>query len=441
MLVPLGIGAYKRADGFVPEVRCLNMYVEKDDSGLSPDKTLRIQRPGIVQHAKFTESVRSLAYWPARTAQVVLSGSSLYIDGFLVPGSVLGAGMSPIAATAFMLAMAAGEKLYLYDTALTEVTLPEGRVTQDVDQINSYVIVATPDGRFYWVEPNEKTIDPLNFATAESSADGLKAVRRLGDEIWLFGQESIEVWQPTGDSDLPFARAPGRLFQRGCLERDTVRRFDNALVWVGEDGSVYRAAAVPQYISNPGIDERIRKRTNRLSAWTFKSDGHEFYVLNVPGQGSFAYDASTQEWCEFASPGKIGWDATMGYDSPDGITYASGLSSNSVWRVNEAVTTDLGVPFERIVTGTVSIMGQTPRNDSISIGVGASVDCVIRLRHKDGQNEFPAYYEELDARAPIDICNMYRLGMPEQPYRTFEISCVDDARIRIAGMVANGAWK
>lgn len=441
MIVPLGFGAYRRTDAFVPEVKCLNLYLEKDDSGLSPDKTLRIQRPGLSLYAAMSAPVRGLVHWSARSAQTVVAGNSLVIGGTSVDNGIGGTGIAPMVGTAFVMAIIGGTSLYLYKTVVTPVTLPDGRAAQDLDQINSYVIVANPDGRFYWVEPDEMTIDPLNFATAESSADGLKAVRRLGDELWFFGQESIEVWQPTGDADLPFARAPGRLFQRGCLERDTVRRFDNALVWVGEDGSVYRAAAVPQYISNPGLDERIRKRTGNLSAWTFKSDGHEFYVLSIPGQGSFAYDASTQEWCEFASPGKVGWDVVLGYDSPDGNTYTASLDANSVWKVDEAASSDAGVAFERAVTGTVAIVGQAPRNDSISIGVGASDACVIRLRYKDGQDEFPAYYEEIDVRPPIDICNMYRLGMPDQPYRTFEVSCVDDVRIRIAGMVVNGAWK
>lgn len=441
MLVPLGISAYKRNDGFVPEVRCLNLYLEKDDSGLSPDKTLRIQRPGLATLMAYPGAIRALGYWYGKSVQIIVSGKVLMIDGAGVAGNINGTGIAPIVGTAFVIAIAIPEAVYLYDTALTTVALPDSRIVQDIDQINSYLIVPNPDGRFYWIEPGEKVIDPLNFATVESSADGLKAVRRLGDELWFFGQESIEVWQPTGDADLPFARAPGRLFQRGCLDRDTVRRFDNALVWVGEDGSVYRASAVPQYISNPGIDERIRKRTAALSAWVFKSDGHEFYVLNIPGQGSFAYDASTQEWCEFSSPNKIGWDAVLGYDGPDGVTYAAGTGSGRVWKLDEASATDGGIAFERSLTGTIAIVGQTPRNDSLSVGVGASEDCTIRIRYKDGQGEFPEYYDELDVRAPIDICNMYRLGMPDQPYRTFEVSCVDDVRIRIAGMVANGAWK
>src|SRR5690606_37306686 len=57
----------------------------------------------------------------------------------------------------------------------------------DVATIASYVIcipvqVGEFIGRFYWIEPGEVTIDPLNFATAESSPDGILGVEVSGDK-------------------------------------------------------------------------------------------------------------------------------------------------------------------------------------------------------------------------------------------------------------------
>src|SRR5690606_7084325 len=137
--------------------------------------------------------------------------------------------------------------------------------------------------------------------------DGLIAGRRLESEMFFFGQTSIEPWQLTGDPDAPFQKAIGRQYERGCRDRDSVRRFDNSLMWVGENNNVYRAGAQPEVVADEGISERIRKATGATSAITFSVDRHEFYALRIPGQGTFLLDASTREWCRWKSAGMAEW--------------------------------------------------------------------------------------------------------------------------------------
>lgn len=429
--VPLGQKAYKRASAFLPEVRLVNMYLEKDDSGISPDGTLRIQRPGLVSAYALPAPLSAMQYWPAKAVYLSVSGGKLY-SGQTSLGSVE-AGPASIAVTTLAAGVVAGGKFFTTDgTTVTPVAIPDDRIAVDVDQLNGYFLVLTDTGRFYWLVPGETEIDALDFATAESSGDKGRAIRRIGDEFFIFGSDSTEVWQSTGDLDAPFARAGGRLYQRGVMDRETVRRFDNALVWVGDDGTVYRLGSVPQAISEPAIDERIRRRSGTLSAWTFKVDGHEFYALRIPGQGVFAFDASTQSWCELT------WALAVG-ETVDGTTMA-GAADGKVYRLDANTATDAGVAFERAVTGTVGFIGRGPRNDSVSIGIGSSANCVIRLRWQDGQDGYPEYYDEESVRAPMDVATYYRLGQPDQPHRTFEVSVVDPVIVRIAGMMANESW-
>jgi len=436
-IVPLGIGSFKRADGLVPDVVLRNMYLEKDMSGISPDQTLRIQRPGLTRIASYTGLMRGVHYRTATGERLVVAGNTLYSTE-QPQGTIAGSGIAALVSTPFASIIAGGGIAYLYDTSIITLELPDdapsGGFVQDVDQLNAYGIVLLPNGRFYWLVPGETTIDPLNFATAESLPDKAVAVRRLGDEFWIFGTQNVEVWQPTGDLDAPFQRASGRNFERGCLARDTVRRFDNTLVWVGDDYQVYRASSVPQVISDPGIAERIRKATSPCSAWVYSMDGHSFYVLRVPGQGVLAYDASTQVWSEFT------WPVLVGYQEA-GETIVGSAVDSRLWRVDADAMTDDGAVIERTVTATVPMLGKPPRNDSVSIGTGSSVDCTIRLRWKDGQDDYPAFYEELLVRAPFDVGTLWRLGSPDQPYRSYEISCVEPVRIRIAGMMANEGWR
>jgi hypothetical protein len=437
-VIPLALKAYARADAFVPEVVCLNMLLEKDESGLSPDNTLRIQRPGLVTTTTLPAPLRGLSHISKNGHRLAVSGDQLYDNGANV-GGVYGQGLTPMVSTAFVTAIVGGDRAFLYNTTVSLLAMPDNRPVNDVEQLNGYILLSCPDGRFYWLEPGQTVVDGLNFATAESSADGLVAIVRVAEDILMLGAESGEWWQATGDADAPFQRVSGRGYERGCLSRDSVQRFDNSVVWVGDDCNVYRGGAVPELISDSGISERIRKRTGSPSAWVFGPDGHKLYVLRIPGQGTFTYDASTRSWAQFSSPGMDLWLPHVGYEL-DGIAIAGSSIDGRIWTVTPTAIDDDGVAFPRTVSATVPVLGKPPRNDSLTLGVGCSADCSVWLRWKDGQDDFPAYPEELEVRAPLDLATVWRLGMPDQPYRTFEFTVNDPVRVQFNGAVVNAAW-
>src|SRR6185312_3453769 len=73
---------------------------------------------------------------------------------------------------------------------LRQVYVPDDAGAISVAVINSFVIVVPVQGndikgRFYWIEPGESTINPLNFATAERNPDGVNQVVVFGDMFWL----------------------------------------------------------------------------------------------------------------------------------------------------------------------------------------------------------------------------------------------------------------
>lgn len=147
--------------------------------------------------------------------------------------------------------------------SLTQVQVPDDVGVVSVGFVAGYVIVVIAqgfdvNGRFYWIEPGETTIDPLNFATAERSPDPVHSVRVVGDQFWLLGTNSTEVWYPTGDPITPFSRVQGRLFDRGIWEGTDVQIKDSVIV-VDTDGVVYNIGSSPQRVSDHSIEERIRK--------------------------------------------------------------------------------------------------------------------------------------------------------------------------------------
>jgi hypothetical protein len=148
---------------------------------------------------------------------------------------------------------------------LTTVDMPDDLAPVSVAFVAGYVIVVPKttnvsgfNGRFFWIEPGETFIRPLNFATAERSPDPLFAVRVVGDQFWLLGEKTTEVWYPTGDFEVPFLRVQGQVFDRGTVE-GTDAQIKDTIIVADSDGVVYAiSGGAPQRISDNSVEERIR---------------------------------------------------------------------------------------------------------------------------------------------------------------------------------------
>ena len=142
--------------------------------------------------------------------------------------------------------------------SLNGVVTPDDVGIVSLSSLASFAVaVVANSARFYWILPGELTIDPLNFATAESEPDELIQVLRVGDALYFLGQTSTEVWYASGDATAPFLRQQGLAFSQGTIEGTAVQ-IRQQLFTVAEDGIVYQVAGAPRRISNNGIEERVR---------------------------------------------------------------------------------------------------------------------------------------------------------------------------------------
>lgn len=152
--------------------------------------------------------------------------------------------------------------------ALQGCTMPDGVSPLSLTQVSSYVLVSVANTqRFYWVNPGEVVIDPLDFASKESSPDPIQSMRCVGDQVLIMGEKSTENWYATGNFAAPFAPIEGRVYARGVINATPVV-VDDGVILVGDDGRVYSIGFQPgdttdaswgvTRISNNGIEERIR---------------------------------------------------------------------------------------------------------------------------------------------------------------------------------------
>lgn len=148
-------------------------------------------------------------------------------------------------------------------TTFRQVPTPDDVGIKSVCFLSGFIICVCAqgygvNGRFYWIEPGETTIAPLNFATAERLPDGVLSCRAVGDQLWLFGTDTTEIWYITGDPTALFQRVQGRLFDHGVWEGTDVQIGDNLFV-VDAEGVVYSmSGGGPVRISDHSVEERIR---------------------------------------------------------------------------------------------------------------------------------------------------------------------------------------
>ncbi len=228
-------------------------------------------------------------------------------------GTISGTGQVSIADNGTQLFIACNPRSYIYNevtNAFAEITDPDFTGAVTVGYLDGYFVYNEPNSQKVWVTQllDGTQVDPLSFASAEGSPDGLVAINVNHREAWLFGTDSVEVWYDAGLPDFPLTRIQGAFNELGCAAAFSVAKLDNSIFWLAKDargqGVIYRSQGYSgQRISTHAIEWQIQQYANMSDAvgYTYQQDGHAFYVLNFPtADRTWVYDVSTQGWHERA---------------------------------------------------------------------------------------------------------------------------------------------
>lgn len=452
-IINLGIDSFSRSDGIVPEVVLKNLYMETSGSG-EDQMIYRLQRPGLRLLVELPGRVNGIYQQDGLFSGATFATSEdqlwrINVEEATITslGELPEAGRTQFAASNEKIGMVTSGGFFVYTgDSIVRVAIPEPRfIPTSVASINGFFVVGTSTGRFYVLRPGTNFIEPLDFFTAESNPDSLIGVLKVKDELRFYGSDSVETWYQTGDNEVLFQRATGRDFDTGTINRDSIALFDNSVLWVSNDGIVYREDNVPLRISNTGIEERIRKRSGPPTAWTYGIDGHLFYVLNIPGVGTFAYDAMTQYWSEFSSADETTWLPHVGTRVGANVLAGSSLSGE-VWILDQNQYVDnVGgedKPIQRVVTGNLVFSNSKPLpNFDVSLTCATSDPSIVfEVRWRDGSSPYGPP-RQLRASGNRNVLAAYRLGEARQPIRTFEFSTSADANVAIYSAAFGEAWR
>jgi hypothetical protein len=301
--------------------RCVNLFAEIiPEAGKEPAFLQRC--PGLRLLATVGSGpIRGLwSFSSGANRAFVVSGSELYqIDtnwNSTLIGSVTGTGPVSMTDNGTQLFIAANGPSYIYNTATNvfgAITDPDFPGAVTVGYIDGYFVFNEPNSQRIWVTQllDGTSIDPLDFASAEGSPDGVVGLIVDHREVWLFGTNSVEVWYDAGAADFPLQRIQGAFNEIGCAAPYSIAKLDNGLFWLGSDargrGIVYRANGYTgQRISTHAVEWQIQQYGNLSDAigYTYQQDGHAFYVLIFPqANTTWVFDVSTGAWHE-----RAGWN-------------------------------------------------------------------------------------------------------------------------------------
>jgi hypothetical protein len=314
---PILGGSYVARSINAADNRMVNLFPEAIPEGSGGKEAGFLLRcPGLRLVATVGDGpIRGL--WVTNGVAYVVSGSEFYsLDTnwtATLIGTVSGTGPVSMADNGTQLFIACNPLSYIYNTStavfgqITDVDFPGAG---SVGYLDGYFVFNEPDSQKFWVTSllDGTSIDPLDFASAEGYPDNVIALIVDHREIFLFGNNSVEVWYDAGTPDFPLARIQGAFMEVGCAAAYSVAKLDNSVFWLGSDargrGIVYRANGyTPARISTNAVEYAIQSYGNITDAiaYTYQQDGHPFYVLIFPSaQATWVYDVSTQLWHERA---------------------------------------------------------------------------------------------------------------------------------------------
>lgn len=220
--------------------------------------------------------------------------------------------------TQILAVKANGDGYIITESTITYITDTDFPVASDVAFNSQYFVVTEKDsGKFHW----SALLDgldwaALSYATQESNPDNAVGLIENKGDLWIFGDETTEIWSPSGNADLPWQRIGSGVINVGCKAPRTIAKDKNGVYWLGNDLQVHFANGyVPNRISTHDIERELLEEyniNNVLGAFAFcySANGHDFYVLTVPNSKTWVFDLTTQVWHERKTDGLNVWLAS-----------------------------------------------------------------------------------------------------------------------------------
>lgn len=373
MKVPLVTGAYQAKSLVAEAQRCVNLYMERNPKD-SPFPYTCYPSMGLTPLVSVTPLAgngwRPGGLCFASNNQLYgICGSSIYA----ISSAWVATHLGDIATSSGPVAMidngtylviidgsTQGWTIKLSNNAYASLVSDGFSGGNTIGFMDGYLILNLPGTREWYISTaDEIAFDATQFASKSGAQDLLAGVGVTKRYIYLFGQQTSEVWFDAGDTPFPMDRLPGVFMQYGCTSAASIAQMDGDLYWLAQSpqGNAIVCRSVQfnaSQISTFALDNEMNQYTDLAQAigFTYQFEGHLFYVLTFPVTDiTWQYDLSTGEWNQLAwadSNGNLHRHRASCYAAAYGSPVVGDWQTGQLYLWDENNFTDNGAPIIRI---------------------------------------------------------------------------------------------
>lgn len=363
--------AYRSASYMAASERCVNFYIEKNETPNAPSPYVLLSTPGF-------EEIASSAEGPGR-GSVTADGRDFFVQGFrlyernaddtLTARGTLAADANPATIcwngpAGGQLFITSGDVGYCYDlfsNVLTVVLLSGAAMGSYID---GYFLAL--DATFGILQISDlldgQVWDPTQLAARTAAADPWVCMTVIHREIWLMGALTSEVWYDAGTFPFPFAPIPGAFLEHGTGAAFSAIRDVAPLLWISQNAQGAREIRMAEgytgeRVSTHAIETALRGYADAdialATSFGYQEEGHTFYVLTIPNETTWAYDVTEGAWAE-----RVYWNHATSTEEPLRVgthLYSGGRhlmqdrATGAIYRMGLDVYTDVdGAPIRRV---------------------------------------------------------------------------------------------
>ena len=192
------------------------------------------------------------------------------------------------------IAISGGGTPQRWDGTSTVANMPGSAPAADiVEYLDGYWLAINSSGDIQWAGPSSAERDTwsaADFFQAEGLPDDPLTLAVNLRELFIFGEESTEIFQNYGDVSVPFRRV--FFVERGIAAKRSVIKEGNTLWFLGNDRRVYYFEGRTPKVVSFSFDKEIQEMTTvsdcfgtriqidqfSLLIWTFPTEGKTFIV-------------------------------------------------------------------------------------------------------------------------------------------------------------------
>jgi hypothetical protein len=141
---------------------------------------------------------------------------------------------------------------------------------------------------------------PSYFGSAEYDPDGVSAIYKLNNQLYILGKNTTQTMSNTGGNNFPFTVQQSYTFDIGCVSRQTMCYFNRTLAWIGggrnmPNGVWMLNGNAPAKISSAAVDYELSKLSAaQVAVVTLEAisyEDSEFLYVHLPDK-TLLFDAT-----------------------------------------------------------------------------------------------------------------------------------------------------